>query len=455
MILKKNKIFHWKDWLYLSIGWIVWTVSLIFPQRAYVLGISVLGIKFFLSSFSCEKAAGIAFFTLGIWALDAIDQNTGIYFLGKCLGLIIPIVKIIHTQSLILNMLWIGYGVVLLGYIDALSIQYQDPYWFLKALLFPLSFGICIIHFRKIIALSLKTGRYYSKLYSNHILIWIFLVSYSIVFSANFLDTNPCSGLNIKHRSMYLSLVMLPLVWWHIDKKYTKEAIIISGCLVFLNSYFHCRLGIIGIFLAFTLRYFFLYYPKLTLCTVQGLWNLGASSVILAFKWFLRLTLIRKVAFLNTSFYERFVFWNYFDEISHTVFWFGMGTGNFWRVITRPMIYQGIEKKIMTVIPSHTHCLWLDLKLCFGCVGMILFSIAFILVGIKIWNHRHSPLVSVTLGIGCYTFIIYLSFFGIFADLFVLSWGSFSWIVGKNLYFPLQNIRINSTKEEHVPHGTQ
>ncbi|PPE03509.1 hypothetical protein HCUR_01049 [Holospora curviuscula] len=447
MILQKNKLWGWKDCIGLSLGCLGWIAGLILPQHTCILTIFLLGMRFFLYPLSFEKVGGLFLFTLIIWVLDVIGRSAEIYWVGACIGVLLPVNRILHSKSLIMKVLWMGYGIVFLGYSDALAIQYKNPYWFLKTLLFPVSLSICIMQWRNIITSSLKVARHYSKLCSEIGFIWIFFLSYSVVWSINFLDQSPCSGLNVKHRVMYLSLITLPLIWYFMDIQCKKKAIGILGCVLFLSGYFQCRLGTIGIFSALSVRYLFLHYPKLTLWTLQGLWSVGANGVIFAFQWVLKLNMLRKIAFLNTSFYERLMFWHYFDKITPPIFWFGMGVGEFWRIIMKGISYKGMEKKMVNIIPSHTHCLFLDLKLCFGCIGIVMISVILIMMGVKMWHDRYHPLASVTLGICVYMFTIYLSFFGIISHLFVLGWGGIAWVVGKILYCSTWNNRSNLMRQ--------
>ncbi|ETZ05129.1 MULTISPECIES: hypothetical protein [Holospora] len=434
MIFKKISALTWKDRLHLTLGSLGYLATLIFPQLTFTSLVSALGIFLFFHSFSFEKGGGVFLLFLGIWALDVLGYGTLIFHVGRVVGMIIPIHKCFSKESLSTKILWLGFALVFLSYIDGLYIQNPAPYWFLKSLIFPLSFSLCVLNWRKILAWSLKTGCHLLNFFSKNEILLLFLLSFCIVFFINFLEIGTfIFGLNAKHRIMYLSMVTMPFFWWLIDNNYKKDAFWIFGFLIFLNGYFQCRLGIIAIFFAVALRHLFLFYPKTTVWLSQCIWNIAAGSVTLIFQWIIQLKIIKKIATLNTSFYERLVFWRHFNETSDQVFWFGMGIGKFFQILLSAISYQNIEGVINTV-PCHTHCLWLDLKLCFGCSGIIVSSVLLAAIGVKILDAYLRPFSSVTFGLCVYLLIIYITFFGIFSHFFVLSWVGFSWIVGKIFY---------------------
>ncbi|WP_156918957.1 hypothetical protein [Holospora obtusa] len=435
----KNKFLNFKTPIILSLGIVGHIVALVIPQHAFSVGVFFLSSGLFFYPFSFEKGAGIFLFFLSIWAMDTQGCGEWVYITGKCVTGIIPVTMIrCSTSFLTTKIFFIGYWILLLNYIDAIQIYNPAPYWFLRALAFPTSVSLCMMHWKKIETYSIKIGKRYLTIFSINKIVSLILLSFLMVLCFNLLNLKfheEFSGLKIKHRVMYFNIITFPFVCWLMDKNYKKQSLLIFTGILCLNIFFECRLGAIGILLAMSFRYFLLKYPKIALWTLQIFWGIGAISVTFLYSHILKMSLLKKIVCLNSSFYERWVFWNVFNKISDSAFWFGLGFLEFFRILSRPLLYEGIKKgKILKVVPSHTHCLWLDLKLCGGCVGIAMISLCFLFLGIKNIKNQLDFFTSFVLGVFVYTLTIYISFFGIFSHFFVLGWATFSLIIGKVLY---------------------
>jgi O-antigen ligase len=129
----------------------------------------------------------------------------------------------------------------------------------------------------------------------------------------------------------------------------------------------------------------------------------------------------------------------YADE----AFWWGYGIPNFLRLLLKPLSYTGIDQKILTTSPSHTHWVWLDLRLSVGCVGVGVVTILLLRTFLKYRNHNFTPQQATKIATLVYVSILYTSFYGIFWHIFVLSWLFFSWLITDFLY---QNVLRGTEK---------
>lgn len=436
MIRKKSSLF---DGLCFFLGMLLWIWVLIAPK------VSVLWIvpsAAGMISFQKITLSHVVFFIIclfGMWSLELIHQEQWIEYMGVCAGMCIPMNAYLKARCSFDRVFWVGVSFVFSQYLTGLHTE--NIYWFLKSLIFPISLCICACNISTIYKCSEYFFEIYSRLLQKHFLIFFVLFNHGVVIAANLVENGFYEGINNKHRVLFLSFVTLPIAWKMIDCKFRKEASVVYILLFSTMWYFQCRLGIAGVLLASIFRSMVLHHRKMAFIGMQGVWISGALGVGFCFKRILEVPWLVSMCSLNSSFYERLIFWRHFEALTQPVFLFGMGIYNFFSSVFKVFEYCGVDGKTMEALPSHTHCIWLDIKLSFGLVGLIALSIVFFWWMVCVWKKIYSLKDAANFGIYIYTFILYVSFFGIFWHTFVLSWALMALIFSQTLY-------------KHVPCGT-
>lgn len=328
-------------------------------------------------------------------------------------------------------------------YICALSMVSSDTYMILRRCVLPISVCVCWLQYPQ---WSVRIATHIKKHawgVNSNVLVGIILSHFFLIWSCNTFDTTAASGLNKKHRILWMGVCALPVLWKLFDLKQCWTSRTLTVGLAGLIYGAHSRLGLIAVVGAFCTRYLLLTRPKFFFMSVSTVWGAVSLGTVFWFQYCLNHAVIIMIGSLNSSFYERLIFWRHFGVYADEVFWWGYGIPNFLRILFKPLSYTGIDHKILTTLPSHTHWLWLDLRLSIGCVGVAAVTIALLGTFMRYRHYCFTPQQATKLATLVYTSILYTSFYGIFWHIFVLAWLFFSWLITDFLY---QNVLRGTEK---------
>ena len=441
MIIQKNKSLYSLGILAIVVS--VWGWLSISPE--YAVHWIIPNIALVSLALHCTPAyviyAGLT--TILMWGLVYTQHPDLLVYFSPVFAALGPVNYALHAQNTWAKVSWLTVGWLLVEYTYGLSTLPTDVYLGLRKSLLPLCMCICWLYYPDWSRRVASWSRDYTWIRGSAVLIGIVLAQIVLTWCTNALDSTFLQGLNCKHRVVWAGMIALPFLWKLFDDKQLMPARVLTVGIGALMYSAHARLGLIALVSALCARYILLTSPKLFFTMTGTCWVGGALNTLAALEYWLNHKGIRFIAFLNTSFYERFMFWKYFSYYADEAFWWGYGIPRFLRLLLTPLQYVGIDRH-MTILPSHTHWLWLDLRLSLGCLGIGLLTTLFMWMIVKYWNHQCTAAQATKIATLFYGSILYTSFYGIFWHIFIFAWLLFAWLVTDFLH---QNV-LRGTMEE-------
>ena len=412
----------------------LWTWLSMAPENAVSWVCGGFALVGFMRQCTVSRSLYTGLVIILMWALAYTHHTNLLVYVGIVVAALGPVSCTLQTKSawkkaclLLVCWLWVEY-------LCALSIVSPDTYLVLRKYVLPISICVCWMQYPQWSACIAAWTKKYAVGVTTNVLIGSILGQFLVTWTRNALDGSFDSGLQCKHRILFMGVSVLPVLWKLFDLKQWSSSTVLSLGLVTLMYGAHARLGIIALAVAFCTRYLLCIHPKIFFISASAGWGVATLSTIFWFKYCLNYPVMIMVGSLNSSFYERLIFWKHFAVRADEVFWCGHGILNFFRLVFKPLMYQAIEQKNCTTVPSHTHWLWLDLRLSVGCVGIAIVTLLLFWGAIKYRNHHFTQQQATKCATVVYSSILYVSFYGIFWHTFVLAWLFFSWLLTDFLY---------------------